>query len=387
MGSLSTAVPNDRRAPQRADTVIGEALLVWALVYAGASLTAIVRSFGQNNAPARGTRSPLTTLLVRPCAGMEPALAKALRSSENGADQIIFAVASRKDGAFDVASRVARQIGEKARVDITHANSGNRKASQIAHALATSPPADVVVTGDSDVVLNHGDVAALVAALASEPTCVAVWAPPVERAAAETLGDLISQSILGASLHAFPLLAHIDHETMVGKLVAFRRGTLDAVGGFHAMVSILGEDMELGKRLRAHGQVIRSTSILACSHAERRSFEDVFQRYIRWASVIRTQRPTRLIGYPLLFCAWPLIAFFSLVDGSPFSIAGVALATVIRMLTAWRALVLTHANRRTALAAPLADGMLLVAFVVALWSRRIDWRGASLELNREGEIR
>lgn len=365
--------------------MIGALLLTWALVHTGASVLAIARSLQKPQTPSPSA-APLRAVLIRPCAGMEPALARALRSSE-GVHRVVFAVASRNDGAFDAASRIAKQLGESASVAITDARSGNRKAAQIARVLDSFPGEEIVIVADSDVVLQAGDLSALVAPIQADSSCSAVWAAPVEVAPPRTLGDHISQAVLGASLHSFALLSHIDREGMVGKLVAFRRGALEAVGGFRAMESILGEDMELGRRLRAHGQVMMSRSVLARSHAEGRSLGDVLRRYVRWASVIRAQRPTRLVGYPLLFAAWPLISLAALIVHSPLATAAAALTTLTRILIAWRAVVVTKAHPFITFAAPLADLTLFAAFMRALWARQIDWRGVSLELTRKGEIR
>jgi ceramide glucosyltransferase len=335
-------------------------------------------------------------LLVRPCAGSEPALARTLASS--GAPRtertvlLRFAVASRDDAAFAVAEDAAdalRQAGEDARVVVTGACAPNAKADQLARVLLhESEPFDVVVVADSDVDLAGADLDALVSPLFQERVG-ATWAAPVE-VQPRTLGDHASAGVLAASLHAFALLAALDPGSLVGKLFAIRRDTLAEVGGFQALASVLGEDMELSRRLRARGLHVVRAPLVARSLAQGRSVRNVIARYARWISVIRAQRPALLIGYPLLFASTgPLMALSCAV-----ALLEPSSAWLVPAVLGTRAFVALLAAARSGVKvrpwflpqALLADVVLTVAFVAALWSRRVRWRGRALQITRNGRL-
>lgn len=307
-------------------------------------------------------------LVVRPCHGAEPGLAERLAS---GPSPRVLAVATEDDPAMPVARAVA-----DARVVVTGATGPNAKAEQLGHALADAT-ADVIVIADSDVRLD--DLAPLLRPL-SDPAVAAVWAPPVE-VAPRTFADHASAAVLDGSLHAFALLGALDTGGMVGKLVAIRRVDLEAVGGFGALRRHLGEDMELARRLRAHGRALRMARMTASSFAGGRTFGEVVARYARWLMVIRAQRPLLLLSYPLLFgAALPLLAL-ALARGA----WALALATlVVRMLIAAFARIRSGHPRWLAPEALLADVVLWAALFRALGTRTVAWRGRVLRVEAGG---
>jgi ceramide glucosyltransferase len=202
--------------------------------------------------------------------------------------------------------------------------------------------------------------------------------------AARTWGDRASQALLGASLHAFPLLSRIDRHGMVGKLVALRRASLEAVGGFASLARVLGEDMELGCRLAGRGEKVVVAGATARSLAAGRSLGAVVARYARWVAVVRGQRPLLLPSYPLLFASAPIVAALALGAGAP-AIAGAALGLRVALARAAQAACGRRGSLPSALAeALLADTLLLAAFVRAVGSREVEWRGERLRVLRGG---
>jgi ceramide glucosyltransferase len=378
--------------------------LAWSFALCAVVAVAIARAAGGARAaagapsagspfagsPPVGQLAPV--LLVRPCAGVEPALARSLLSSAAivrvapGAE-IVFAVASEADGAWPLASRVAERLsarGLRARVVATRPDAPNAKSAQLAAAVeAASGGEGLVLVADSDVCLREGALRELLAPLAA-PDVAAVWAPPVEIAPPLTLGDRASQALLGGSLHAFPLLAGLDPAGLVGKLFVVRREALDRVGGFGDLTHHLGEDMELARRLRSLGLGVRASRARAASLARGRGLGAVVGRYARWVQVIRAQRRPLLASYPLLFFATPLVALLALAGA--FARPGVALAALALALGARVAA--SAAARRLAgraggpvdvlLDALLADALLAAAFVRAFARRSVVWRGREL---------
>ena len=359
----------------------------WTLLYAGTVSTAVARAFRRPER-ARTSSSSASCLLLRPLAGDEPGLEARLLAT-GGASLVVFAVGDAQDAAYPVASRAAaalRRRGIDASVVQTHATGLNHKAAQLARAVATSH-ARTVVVADSDVALRDGDLARLREALA-DGTVMAAWAPPVERGEVVTLGDQASRAVLDASLHAFPLLGAIDESGLVGKLFAIRRDALDAIGGFAPLVGVIGEDMELARRLRAHGyRSVMVRGLVARSMASARPLRDVLARYTRWLVVIRMQRPGLLLSYPTLLAPAPLL-FLALALAGDRTV--LVLALLFRLLVscvARRLAGLPFAPLRAAAQGLLADLTLLAACGAALSSREVRWRGRTLRVSRRQEAR
>lgn len=378
--------------------MIADALLRgWVVGYTAAAATAIVRAATRAHAPRPASDAKLSmgsVVLVRPLAGDEPGLAKRLAAT-GGATTVLFAVGQRDDAAEPIAQSAAATLrvrGVSAVVVVTHATRPNHKADQLARALATplARLARVIVIADSDVELGDDDAVRLANATSHAD---AVWVPPVELGPVVTWGDRASHAVLDASLHSFPLLAGIDPGGLVGKLFAVRRDALEDVGGFAALSSYLGEDMELARRLRERTRIVAVAPGLARSMARGRSLHDVVARYTRWLLVVRMQRPRLLLSYPLLLAPSPLLALvllFALYTHAPSLATAAAAGLAVRVVIACAA---RHmAGLRFAPLAATAEALagdltLLVATVGACISNEVTWRGRRLGFTRAGMLR
>jgi ceramide glucosyltransferase len=382
-------------------SVAGAIVFAWSFVVASTCAWAILR------ASRRTPHSRLTppadktsAILIRPCAGAEPLLDRTLSSTRHATWSfdlhVVFAIGSVGDAACASAKRAAselRSAGIAASVVITGANAPNRKADQIARVLQQMDGFDHVLVADSDVDLTSVDLDTLVAPMLDDVKVAACWAPPVERAPPRTWGDRASAALLGGSLHAFPLLGALDPRGLVGKLFAVRRTSLDAVGGFRSLVRHLGEDMELSRRLHERNLSVVMAPFSAQSLCAERDLSQIVGRYARWISVIRAQRPALILSYPALFCATPLILIAAVIVAfsSPLlAISAATVAVLARLSVAFMAQ--THAGRASSLRslaadAVLADALLWAAFVRALSSRSLLWRGSTLYVDGGGLLR
>jgi ceramide glucosyltransferase len=204
---------------------------------------------------------------------------------------------------------------------------------------------DVLVVADADVDLAEMSLVALAGGLS--PRLAARWAPVVERDA-DTWPDRASRAVLTASLHAFPVLAALDRDLLVGKALAIDTDALARIGGLASL---------------ADGEV--------------------FERYVRWILVVRAQRPARLASYPLLFAAMPVACVLAIVAAVP---GAATLALASRAIVA---AVAAHRSGRGLAAvadAPLADLLLLAAFVRACGPARVRWRDRELRLGEGGRV-
>lgn len=189
------------------------------------------------------------------------------------------------------------------------------------------------------------------------------------------------------------MLSALDGAGIVGKVVALRRASLDAVGGFSALEPYLGEDMELARRLRDAGLRVAVAPGVARSLVRGRSVGDVVARYARWITVIRAQRLALMASYPGLFFATPLVlasvGLSAAVEGwSPWLAGCCAVVLVARLLVALCARRASRTPVSRALAdVVLADALLAVAFARAALRRDVRWRGRTLALSADGTLR
>lgn len=377
--------------------MITVAVALWVAIYAAAASIAVGRHLARRRRRrATNERALDRAVLLRPCAGDEVDLAARLACS-GGARNVVLAVGSFSDRATPAAGIAVLRLhdtGVAADLVETHAIGPNHKVDQLARALAIAPSArgkDVVVVADSDVDLAGVDLARLVAEL-EDPSVGAVWAPPVERGEVVASGDAVSHAILDASLHAFPLLAGIDPNGMVGKLFAIRADVLEAVGGFEALRVHLGEDMELARRLRARGLRVVASPVIAPAHAQGRALAAVHARYVRWLQVVRAQRTVLLASYPLLLAPAPmflLVAILGALAGAVGVVVSAAIGVLVRVAVAMAARSAAGLPTAPLLAtgqALLADAALLAALFGALRSRRVAWRAGELVVGPDGTL-
>lgn len=366
-----------------AATITGLFTVVWAFATTSTALWAVIRP---RRSPRRTSNEERRLVVLRPCAGDEPELERALSSSAAARSPVRILIATAADSAGPTASRVAGEIDE-AIVVTTGACGPNAKADQLARALARESDSwDAVLVADSDVELSPTVVRALREAL-EHADCA--WAPPVE-VLPTTFADRVSAAILGASLHSFPLLARLDPGGIVGKTFAIRRDALASIGGFDSLVGSLGEDMELARRLRASSRRVVAVPEVAHSLARGRDLRALVRRYTRWLLVIRAQRPALLLTYPLVLAAAPLqvlAASLAIAGGAELGWLVLAFVVAGRYATAALAQAAGPSGTRLPLVFPwLADVVLLSALVGSVLSRRAHWRGASLRVDRDGAL-
>ena len=365
----------------------------WSLAPVAVALYAVVaRRSARLSVSAQVTTDAGPLVLLRPAAGAEPELYRSLASSRHVPRDasVRFLLATMDDAAYPCAEAVAEELrgeGVDAACLITGATKANKKADQIARALSALPrrPGQLLAVVDSDVELDESSLAGLLGPIATGESDVA-WAVPVETEP-RTLADHLSATILGGSLHAFALLSRLDDKGMVGKCFAVRR-ELYADLDPHSFVATLGEDMDLARRITQRGGRITVLVEPVRSLAKGRSVREVWARYRRWITVIRAQRAHLLPSYPLLFACTPILLVLSalLAIGGDTSAASETAMVVLLTRVSVAAVARASSRQPTSLASLArlawltlaADLLLLTAFVGALASRRVVWRGTPL---------
>jgi ceramide glucosyltransferase len=337
-------------------------------------------------------------LLVRPCAGAEPGLLENLVSAGSLGSAaritIVMSVDDPDDGArpvMEAALERLRAAGMDAHVEIHSPIGPNRKASMLAQVMRQHDDWEFVVNVDSNVDLHEYPLDELLAPLLRDARVGASWGPWSEVREHAGLGPRASAAVLGASLTAFPLLCGIYADGLVGKIWAARRETL-AECEFESLTHYLGEDLEMGNRLRSRGWEIVAAATLGRARGSEASFQRVVQRFGRWILAVRGQRPQLLPTYPLFFFATPLVLVLAGLGalGRPaIALAAVGLAVFARVIVTLAAQHWSGRRMgplRVIVEAGLGDVALGLAWVWALTRRDLEWRGHPLRVEPGGRL-
>lgn len=341
--------------------------------------------------------------ILRPCEGDEPGLLDNLLSSLTveypAPRRVLFLVPDERDPAHAVAQAVCSRAGGEvaAQVLVTSPRPlENRKVAQLIAGLAHSNE-EIVVCADSDVRLVPGDLEALLGSLLNEtarPVAGAAFAAPIE-VAPRTVWDRASTAVVGGSPQSFLALYGLSAlfggaPNMAGALCAYRRQALSAIGGLAGVRDCLGEDNELARRLSAAGYGVALSPRPARCFDAGRDAAAAIARVARWLTVVRAQRPQLFLSYPLLVAATPIFIVLAGLVRSPVLVAFTAVLLLLRIVLSV-ALRRFFGLRRGPLSALIdvlcGESLLLVGFVRAVLSRRIQWRGHPFVVERGGRLR
>jgi ceramide glucosyltransferase len=356
-------------------------------VYLGYASLA-VRRFAARPHPRVGGTPPVTVL--KPLCGEDPGLAENLRSfcrQDHGDWQIVFGVQDRDDPAIGV---VRRLMAEFPQADLTLVveRAGRAGNLKVANLLNMVPAArhELIVMADSDMRVGPGYLAEVIEPL-SDPqvglvTCLyrglpvgGLWS---RLACLHVDHGFLPQALVGEALGA--------GAGCFGATIAFRRTTLDAIGGFTAVADELADDHALGAAVRRLGvRVVLSPHVVDNIIVEP-SLGALFRHELRWARTIRLITPAGYFGSILtqpVVLALFAVALGALPAAAP---AGLALALLVRygtMRLIDRALGLPGTP---AWLVPVRDLLSFAVFAASFFTRTVAWRDRTFRIGRDGQL-
>jgi ceramide glucosyltransferase len=235
-------------------------------------------------------------------------------------------------------------------------------------------PNDVILMKDANVLLEPEALSEHMRQLSDDVglVCAIPYCAKLDNFAAHVEAAIIN----GPHARVLFLVSCLGQGFGVGKIMLFRRSDFLRAGGFDAISHTVGEDNALAKAMQRIGKRPVFSHFPVRQELGSRSFEDVYQRQLRW-SVIRRNDELRSFllepicqAFPTVIAgglAAPLVGLSPIAGFSATFVAWFALETLLSMAKGWQ----------LSLAAPVVfivrEVMMLAVWVNAWMTDRVVW--------------
>lgn len=363
-------------------------------LYAILCLLAMIRLRTRRQRPSRyafDTWPPVTVL--KPIYGLEKNLKENLRSvctQDYPEYQVVFSVQRRDDPAIPLLREIEREFGgSRVSVAIEECRAGsNGKINNMIGGLKHARH-DIVVIGDSDILLKPDYLKTIVAPLADPD--VGFVCTLYKAAYADKWYEKIELLTLNADLMTNIVFAHVTGAAKfcLGASTALRRSMLEEIGGLPALADYLVEDYEMGRRIWSLGRKDVIVPYFIDTIMDLKSRQQWWSHQVYWDQNNRAARPLAFSATVLLRSV-PFALLYSavrLIDGPGLTVLLGAIG--IRLFTA--AVILRWGLRdreglRSLYLLPFRDVAGLVSFILAYGKRTTVWREAHFVLTRDGRL-
>ena len=363
-----------------------------AITYWFLTLFCIRRFAGSIGGAASGVAGPIS--ILKPLCGVDPHAYENLRSHclQDYPDfEIVFGVQDPEDPIVPTVERLMREFPKMSmRLVVCREVLGmNFKVSNLIQMLAQAKH-PIIVINDSDIRVAQDYLRRVAGPLRDATvglvTCLyrGIASPSLgsrlESLAIET--DFIPGVVFASQLEGGVHFA-------LGSTLAFRRDTLEMIGGLQTVVDYLADDYQLGYRISKGGLKVVIADCVVDHYLPHYSLGGFFQHQLRWGRTVRSARPGGYAGYVLTFAIpWSLAALLVLI-GSFAGWALIGAALLIRVLATllYRSIVLRRPHvLEDVWLLPIRDCVALVVWAACYAGRRVVWRGNTFELSH-GKLR
>ncbi|MGE4048728.1 MAG: bacteriohopanetetrol glucosamine biosynthesis glycosyltransferase HpnI, partial [Acetobacteraceae bacterium] len=292
----------------------------------------LVRRFCRRR-PAESTELPAVTVL-KPLYGDEPLLEEALASAcvqDYPTWQVVFGVQRADDPAAAVVRRLQRRFPDRDLTLVIDAayHGPNRKVGNLINMLAEVRH-DVLVIADSDVHAAPDYLRRLVGALLQPGVGLVTTlytGLPAHRGLPSVLG---ASGITHGFLPGALLARAMGRQDCLGATMCLRRDTLDAIGGFQALVTHLADDNVLGRKVRRLGQSVALADTVPATTVPEATLGALFRHELRWARTIAALEPAAFLASVLQYSlVWALLSVV-LAAGAAWAVGLFLVAWAIR---------------------------------------------------------
>jgi ceramide glucosyltransferase len=295
--------------------------------------------------------------------------------------ELLFGVSEPSDPAVEDIGRLQREFPDLTiRILRTRNNAPNGKVGSL-EILAAEASHEVLLVNDGDIIAPPGYLAD-VAGMLEDPNVGLVTGLYRAKgqsfaARAEALGIVTEfvPSVLVARLLSSSGFA-------LGATMAFRKSTLDEIGGFAAIRDYLADDYQLGARISNLNKRIAMANPVVVTNLGAGSWSDVWTHQVRWSRTIRVSRPAGYLGYLVTLATfWCLVAAFA----GHWQVA--LIGEAVRLAAAAAAMAATDdSNYLRLFLVPFRDLFGFAVWCAGMAGDTVEWRGLRFHLRRDGRI-
>ena len=376
-------------------TAVCAAIAIVGTLYLLYALAQLLRFQRRARGPARAADDssnrfrPAVTIL-KPLCGLDAQLYENLRSfcdQEYESFQIIFGVRDHDDPAIAVVKRVIAEFPNRdlelvvdARVRVV-----NLKVANLMNMLEHAKH-DILAIADADMRVRPEYLTCVVEPFADErvgAVTMLFGAQPVAGFASRLRAMLINDHFIPSVL----VRLSVEKPNIgFGSTLAFRRSTLERIGGFDVLGSHLAEDTAFAKRVAELGLEVRVPPYVVQTIAADDA-RALWDHEMRWMRTIRALAPAGFLGsfvtYPLPFA----LLVLALSRISWLGAALVALVLTVRILLHYAARRVLQLGRTADVwLIPVRDCLSVASWFASFFGRDVLWRGRAFRINRGDDI-
>lgn len=331
--------------------------------------------------------------ILKPLKGTDPEMYESFRShclQDYPEYEIIFGVSQADDPAVELVERLQAEFPQLAvRLVICPKNLGtNTKVSNLVQMLPAARY-EYFIVNDSDIRVEADYLRRVVAPLLD--SAVGMVTCLYRGVASPTLGSRLEAVGVSTDFCAGALAARLIEGGIrfgLGSTLAFRRDTLQAIGGFEALLDYLADDYEIGSRIAAQRLEVKLSDVVVETFLPPYTLRQFLDHQLRWARSTRHSRPWGYVGIVLTFgLPWALLAVI-VARGATWAWALLAAAAALRLATALvvgRLVLRDPQVVRHLVLVPLRDLAALLVWVGSYAGRTVTWRGDSFTL-KDGKL-
>jgi len=335
--------------------------------------------------------------VLKPLHGMEPQLEENLESffDQDYPDfEVIFSVDHADDAALPVAKRVmARHPERQSQIIVQGEPPWPNPPAFSFHTMSKVARAEILVTSDSDVIVERNYLRQVVPPLLHKNTgMVTCVYRGLNTGGFWSLLDAIGMSV---EMTAGVMIANWMEGTKfgLGPTIVVRRDALDAIGGYAATGEYFSNDFVTGSFIAEKGFHVELSRNIISHVVCPMTFKRMWQRQVRWASGTRRSRPMGHFGTVFVYAvpAGILAAIAGALLGYPLIGLAVLGWSILNRMIESIAIGWGITRDRECLVRPWLHPMRdLLGF--AVWTAsylqgKISWRDGQFELIEDGRVR